>query len=186
MGTDLARTFETLVEPLLERLALRVRLRAGSIVGADAAEEDVVQTALATAWRLFPAHEHRGPQAFAAWLVAIVDHTIDDRVKYVRAKGRAGVRHVGTAHGDGAPPEAYDPRTSVTRLAARRETRRRLDAALRALEPRQRDVVVRHLLDGQTLGEIAAALGVTKNAAWERLHRGLERLRALVDGEVEA
>ena len=73
--------FEALVQPLLERLALHVRRRAGSAIGADCAEEDVVQTTLATAWRKFPEHEWRGPEAFWSWLLTIADHAISDRVK---------------------------------------------------------------------------------------------------------
>lgn len=174
--------FEALILPHLERLALHVRRSASSVVGADCDEEDVVQTALATAWRLFPDLEPRGPEATWGWLRQLADHAVSDRVKYVRAKGRAGVRHAGTVAPEAAL-EPRDPTTSVTRLAARRDLRRRVDQVLRGLEPGQREVVVRHLLDGQTLAEIARGLGVTKNAAWERLHRGLLRLRGALDGE---
>lgn len=43
------------------------------------------------------------------------------------------------------------------------------------------DVAERHLLVGQSLAEIAQALGVQRNAVWERLHRGLGRVRAALD-----
>lgn len=174
---DPRQDFEAAVEPHLERLALHVRRRAASVVGADCAEEDVVQATLVTAWRLWPEHDDRGAAALGAWLRALADGAIADRAKYRRAKGRDQVVRLGT---DCQP---YDPRTSITRLAARRDLRRRVDEALRALDAAQREVVERHLIDGQSLGEIAGALGVTKNAVWERLHRGLARVRAALDGE---
>jgi RNA polymerase sigma-70 factor, ECF subfamily len=173
------QSFEALVEPLLERLALHVRRRAASVVGADCAEEDLVQTTLTTAWRLFPEHDYRGPMAFWSWLLTIADHAIADRSKYRRAKGREEVSNIGTQAGR----EPYDPRTSITKLAARRDLRRKVDEVLRGLDAGQREVVERHLLQGQSLAEIARAVGVTKNAVWERLQGGLDRLRAALDGE---
>jgi RNA polymerase sigma factor (sigma-70 family) len=48
---------------------------------------------------------------------------------------------------------------------------------------RQREVVELHLLQGKSLAEVARLLGVSKNAVWERLQRGLERLREALGDE---
>ena len=42
-------------------------------------------------------------------------------------------------------------------------------------------VIERHLLNGATLGDIAEELGITKNAVWERVQRGLAHLREAMD-----
>lgn len=180
VAPDPEGSFQRTVEPHLGRLLLLARRRAAPVVGPDCDAEDVLQTALTTAWRLFPEFEDRGPEATFGWLAALLEGAVADRAKYRAAKGRGDVRHLESAHG--APPPAAIG-TSITRLAARREARVRIEQALVGLEPGQRDVVWRHLVEGQTLADIARQDGVTKNAVWERLRRGLARLRAALPGD---
>ena len=169
-----AAAFQTLLEPCRLRLAAFLRRHAGRSRGGDADEDDLLQIVLAEAWRRLGGCEDRGPEAFFRWLVAIARHVIHDRLKYLAAKGRAQLQ----APAEPAPwSQVAGSHTSVAGSAMRNESLRRLDEAFTRLEPRQRDVVGRHLLEGATLGEIAAALGITKNAVWERLHRGLAALR---------
>lgn len=166
--------FQELLEPCRLRLASFVRRHAGRGRGGDADEDDLLQIALAEAWRRLPAFEDRGPESFFRWLVLIARHAITDRLKYLDAKGRTHGRAPGEpARWSQVPGDA----TSVAGAAIRGESRRRLEHALEQLEPRQREVVARHLLEGDTLAEIATMLGITKNAVWERLHRGLAALR---------
>ncbi len=187
--------FEAAIEPVVGRLALYVRHRGASVLGAEWDEDDLLQEALARAWRLFDRFEPHGPDGLFAWLRALADGVVADRVKYRRAKGRGGVRHLeslaGRPDGPGggaarAPLEPAAPGTTVTRLAAQREARARVLAALDALAPQHREVVLRHLLAGETLAEVATALGVTKNAVWERLRRGLAALRAALPADLGA
>jgi RNA polymerase sigma factor (sigma-70 family) len=180
LAPDLETAFARTIEPHLGRLLLLARRRGAGVLGADCDAEDLLQTALVTAWRLFAEFEDRGPEATFGWLAALLEGSVADRVKYHAAKGRGAVRHLESAQG--APPPV-SVGTSITRLAARREARGRLDAALLELEPGQREVVSRHVIEGQSLAEIARALGVTKNAVFERLHRGLKRLRAALPGD---
>ena len=174
-----AEAFARLCTPLSGRLLLYIRRRAGRALGGDCDEEDLLQTVLAQVWKLLPSFEYRGRQAFYRWLVVLAQGAVADRVKYVVAKGRGNVRHL-ESFVDEAPGQAdpADPATSVSRRAARSEEFRRVEQALDGLEPRHREVVERYLLDGQSLATIAAELGVTKNAVWERLHRGTARLKA--------
>lgn len=173
--------FEATVEPALPRLALWVRRRGAALLGPDCDDEDVVQEVLVKAWRLFEGFEPRGPEAVFSWLAALAEGVLCDRSRYRAAKGRGEVRHLESRHGtDGAPADAPSTGTSITRLTQRREARRVVEAAIAALAPGQREVVELHLIDGQSLGEIARALGVTKNAVWERLRRGLVHVRDAV------
>ena len=41
-----------------------------------------------------------------------------------------------------------------------------LDACIRELTPKQRDVIIRHYWDDKTVAEIAASTGVSKQAAY--------------------
>ena len=145
---------------------------------ADWDGEDALQTVLATAWRCLPQFEYRGPRSVQRWLVALTDGAIQDRVKYLAAKGRGAVRHVESVAGPtGRPPEVWDPATSISRAAGRREDTDRVSAALAQLPQTDRDVVERHLLEAQSLGEISAELGHSKTVVWRALHRGLAALR---------
>lgn len=171
-----SQAFGELIDPLAMRLLLFIRARGARLLGSDCDAEDVLQKVLLRAWELFPQFEYRGPESVYRWLTALARGTLSDRIKYLQAKGRGSVRHRESLPGGG--PQPYDPATSVTKLAARRDELERVAKVLAVLEPKQRDVVERHLLGSQTLSEIAAELGISKNAVWERLHRGTARLRA--------
>ena len=150
-----ADAFARLVDPWTMRLTLLIRHVGGRVLGPDQDDEDLVQVVLA-----------RGAVA--------------DRRKYVEAKGRDTVRHLESAiDGPSAPPPTpIELATSISRIASRHEEEERAAAALAALPDHYREVVVPHLLEARSLREIAEGLGVTANAVWERLHRGLALMRA--------
>jgi RNA polymerase sigma factor (sigma-70 family) len=165
--------FADVVAPLAGRLLCFIGWRGGQVLRADCDGEDVLQATLVKAWSLLPGLEYRGPEALYGWLVALAEGLILDRARYLQAKGRGDARHVESGGGV-EPPAAV---TSVASRAARRETRARLADALARLPEPQRAVVHQHLIEGRPLSAVADALGVTKNAVWERLQRALERLR---------
>jgi len=171
-----AAAFEALVAPWLAPLEVLVLREGGGALGAEFAAEDAVQDALARAWRLLPEARFAGRRAFYAWLVALARAVLADRRKFRAAERRRGTRAL---PGEELPAAV----TSVARRAMRREEAAMLARALDALPEPQREVVVRHLVEAATLSEIAAALGVTKNAVWERLRRGLAALRARLDAD---
>ena len=173
-----ADAFARLVLPWMLRLHACVRRQLGSAARADADAEDLLQVVLLRAWELLPQFVPTGPDAFYRSLVALVRGAAGDRRKYLGAKGRGAVVHLQTDADGRRPSPALDPGLTVTRVVAQREDLQRLLALLDALPPTQRAVVERHLLEAASLSEIAAELGVTKNAVWERLQRGLATLRA--------
>jgi RNA polymerase sigma factor (sigma-70 family) len=61
-------------------------------------------------------------------------------------------------------------------LAVRRE----LDEALMGLGAMDREVVTRRYLQGQAVGEVAAAVGMSENTAGRRISRALEKLRVML------
>ncbi len=173
-----ARAFEALIEPHATPLVLLVSRLAAGRLGPDADADDLLQTVLARAWKLLPEIEFRGDRPLYAWLVALARGALQDRGKYVRAKNRAGSRHLESeTDGRRAFAEPAAPMTSVATSMQRREECERLAHALAGLPPKYRDVIEQHVLEARSLGEIAATLDLTKNAVWERLHRGMARLR---------
>jgi RNA polymerase sigma-70 factor (ECF subfamily) len=136
--------------------------RAAWLVVHDAtAAEDVAQEAFLAAVRALDRFDRRRP--FGPWLHRIV---VNRAIDYARARELR--REVADA---GVEPAAVD------RADAPGED---VVAALSALPPDQRAVIVmRHLL-GFTPGEIASALGLPRGTVNSRLRRGLDGLQEAV------
>jgi RNA polymerase sigma-70 factor, ECF subfamily len=137
--------------------------RAAWLVVHDAsAAEDVAQEAFLAAVRSLDRFDRRRP--FGPWLHRIV---VNRAIDYARARElRREVADAGVEPAVVDRPDA--PGDDVL-------------AALAALPPDQRAVIVmRHLL-GFTPGEIAAALGLPRGTVNSRLRRGLDGLQALVE-----
>jgi len=82
-------------------------------------------------------------------------------------------------HAEGLNAEGQDPASKVERQL----TVERVESALGALDPIQREVVVLRFLVGLSLREVAAALDKTVAAIKSLQHRGLAALRvALQEG----
>jgi RNA polymerase sigma-70 factor, ECF subfamily len=139
----------------------RAHRAAWLVVHDAAAAEDVAQEAFLAAVRALDRFDRRRP--FGPWLHRIV---VNRAIDYARARELR--REVADA---GVEPAAVDvagaPGDDVL-------------AALAALPPDQRAVIVmRHLL-GFTPGEIAAALGLPRGTVNSRLRRGLDGLQEAV------
>jgi RNA polymerase sigma-70 factor (ECF subfamily) len=136
--------------------------RAAWLVVHDAtAAEDVAQEAFLAAVRSLDRFDRRRP--FGPWLHRIV---VNRAIDYARARELR--REVAGAAVEPAAPEVADaPSEDVL-------------AALAALPPEQRAVIVlRHLL-GFTPGEIASALDLPRGTVNSRLRRGLDGLQEAV------
>jgi RNA polymerase sigma-70 factor (ECF subfamily) len=137
--------------------------RAAWLVVHDAtAAEDVAQEAFLAAVRSLDRFDRRRP--FGPWLHRIV---VNRAIDYARARELR--REVAaTASEPVAPSDRMAPDDDVL-------------AALAALPPDQRAVIVmRHLL-GFTPGEIAKSLGLPRGTVNSRLRRGLDGLQEVVE-----
>jgi RNA polymerase sigma-70 factor (ECF subfamily) len=137
--------------------------RAAWLVVHDAtAAEDVAQEAFLAAVRSLDRFDRRRP--FGPWLHRIV---VNRAIDYARARELR--REVAAAPSDPvAPPDCTAPAEDLL-------------AALAALPPDQRAVIVmRHLL-GFTPGEIATSLGLPRGTVNSRLRRGLDGLQEVVE-----
>ncbi|NCG21511.1 MAG: sigma-70 family RNA polymerase sigma factor [Rhodobacterales bacterium] len=59
--------------------------------------------------------------------------------------------------------------------------RQALGVAIQALSPAFRDVIVLHQIEGLSASEVAAALNISTNTVWTRLHRARQQMRAALD-----
>jgi RNA polymerase sigma-70 factor, ECF subfamily len=133
--------------------------RAAYLVTHDAAAaEDIAQEAFLAALRSLHRFDRRRP--FGPWLHRIVVNRAIDWTRARQLRGEVELEER-TAFVDAADPSDAD----------------RLAAAIAALPPEQRAVIVlRHLLE-YTPGEIAALLGLPRGTVNSRLRRGLDALK---------
>lgn len=158
------RDFLRAVAPIVRGIA---RARAGGL-GADACEDIVQETLLAIHRKR---HTWREDLPVRPWLYAIVRFKVVDAF---RARGRRvelpieDFAEVLPAEPGTDPLEARDAERAVAQLAGR---------------PAQ---VVRAIgLEGASVADTSAALGMTETAVRVALHRGLRRLAQLREGLVK-
>lgn len=132
------------------------------VVGDAAAAEDIAQESFLAAVRALDRFDRRRP--FGPWLHRIV---VNRSIDWARSRALRRETFL-----DGPEPAA-DEREPAGRVEE-------LAAALAALQPEQRAVVVlRYLLD-YTPGEIARLLDLPRGTVNSRLRRGLDRLQEAV------
>lgn len=130
-----------------------------------AAAEDIAQEAMLAAVRAIDGFDRRRP--FRPWLHRIV---VNRSLDWVKARQRRPEVSGDQAAGAEAPPPAD-------------EMSAELMAALGALDPDQRALVVlRHVL-GYRSSELAGMLGMPAATVRTRLARALHQLRSLLEGE---
>lgn len=126
--------------------------------------KDIVQDTLLAAARGL--HEFRGGASLSTWLFAIArSFCIKKRRRRVDAPSQLMSLEADDARAvasEAAPPDE---------AAGDREIGAALDAAIGALEPMYREVLVLRDVEGLTAQEVASVLGVTVDAVKSRLHR---------------
>jgi RNA polymerase sigma-70 factor (ECF subfamily) len=149
---------------------------------------DVVQEALADAYQHLDDYLRHRPLPFYPWLRQIAwERLVDLHRRHIDARRRSVAREeVLDMELPDESAEALVDRlvargTSPSRLLIREELRSRVQAALAALAPRDREVLVMRYLEQLTAVEIAEVLGIGVGAVRMRLVRALERLRSDLD-----
>lgn len=152
------------VSPLIRGIA---RSR-GSGLGPDACEDIVQETLLAIHQKR---HTWREDMAVRPWLYAIVRYKVVDAF---RARGR----RVQVPIEDFAELLAAEPGPEPTE-------RQDAERVIAQLDPRSARIVRAIGLEGSSIAETSAALGMTETAVRVALHRGLKRLARLRERMVE-
>ncbi|MGN6525611.1 MAG: RNA polymerase sigma factor [Burkholderiaceae bacterium] len=147
------------LQPDVRRYARR-QCRPGSVI------EDVVQEALVVLYRRLGSV--RDPLAIGGWLLRVVTRLcMLPALALIRGAEQIAERHE-AAH------LAHVPRDDL-----------RLDLvrALESLPATHREIVLLRDMEQMTIAEIAAALGLTREAAKSRLHRARTLLREYLRGD---
>ena len=156
------REFE---ERLAECGPLAYRVARG-VLRNDADAEDVAQEALLRAYRRFDGL--RDAQRFRGWLVRIVFRLALDRARTAK---RREVRET-----EWAQPARRPAPATAEELAASSEFQAHFDRALDALPDKLRLVLLLAAMEGHTLEEVAAMLGLPIGTVKSRLFAGRKKL----------
>jgi RNA polymerase sigma-70 factor (ECF subfamily) len=142
----------------------------------DAARaEDAVADALAAVW--VKCGSWRGESSAGTWVYSVAYRVIIDHARTRRRWWRF-FRH------EAEEPQAPDPTAKVDERDRVRHLAQRLDAALATLSHEDRALVHLHYYEGQSLADIAAITGATRDALKMRLSRARAKLRdVLGDGD---
>lgn len=172
------RAFASLLDAESVRLQVYIRRRIGRARRADYDADDIFQVVATHAWQSLDRFEDRGAGSFQRWLVAIAEHAISDRLKYLDAKGRGEALHMPShSAGESWTREPMDPRTSVSILASRREAVEQLERAMNGLDEDVRHLLDLHFLEARSLSSIADDLALPKSVVWDRLQVALAQLK---------
>ncbi len=160
---------------LLERHAASVYRFGLKMCGNPQDAQDIVQeTLLAAAQGL---RDFRGDASLHTWLYTVArSFCIKKHRSSKFAPSTLESLEASPAHAD-LPSAAPQPDA----LAENHELGRALEAALAALEPSQREVILLRDVEGLTAPEVGAILGVSVDAVKSRLHRARAELRARME-----
>jgi RNA polymerase sigma-70 factor (ECF subfamily) len=170
------------------RLRQMIACRLDRRLAARVDPSDVVQDVLAEAARRLSDYLRERPLPFYPWLRQLAaDRLIDLHRRHVRAQRRSVRREEPDRLG--LPDESADvlaerlatSATGPSQRLLRQEVRQRVRTALEQLPPRDREVLELRHLEGLSVAETAAALGLSAAAVKTRHLRALTRLRTLLD-----
>ena len=131
--------------------------------------QDAVHDAFLTAWRKYDML--RDPDRLEAWFDRIVVNTCRDRM---RRNHRLQVRDISA----GPDIAGSDPTAAVSAEVV-------MEHALERLRPDDRIVLALRFYRDMKVDDIAAAMDIRPRAAASRLHRALERLRRILEQDLE-
>jgi RNA polymerase sigma-70 factor, ECF subfamily len=158
---------------LVERESAAVIRACHRILGDIHEAEDAAQEAFVTAFRSLAGWRADGP--FGAWLTRIAI-----RIALRRAQKRRDVRWIDPAAPDRPLDLPGGPDPAVTSIRAERAAAVR--AAVARLDEPYRETVALRFFGDLTLDEIATQTGRPLGTVKTHLHRGLIRLRGVVEG----
>lgn len=129
------------------------------LVGPSPDVEDLVQTTLEAAIGAFP--RFRGEASISTWLMRIATHVTMDHLRRRQVRRAADLRLVTTEEAGIAslPDSAADARRRLERL------HRHLDA----IEAKKRVAFVLHVVEGNSIEEVAALVGASRAATKARI-----------------
>lgn len=128
--------------------------------------QDIAQEAFVGAWR--DLGKLRDPERFGAWVAGIARNVARGQTRTWARRQREAER--------APPPATTDERTPFDEVAAR-EDHDLLGACLAKLDVAHREALILFYLEGQSIAQVSARLGLDEALVRQRLSRGRKALR---------
>jgi len=176
------------LEPYRGHLAMLARLQVAPRFRNRIDLSGVVQQTMVEAWRAGPQFQEYSAPHRVAWLRSALAHNLADAMRKLGTAKRNISQERSLADALAQSSARLETllatsQTSPSQQVVQHELLLRLPQALARLPENQRLAVELHHLEGRTLAAVADALGLSKPAVAGLVHRGLKRLRELLDGE---
>lgn len=157
-------------------LLIAIEQRLGPELSRRVTPEDIFQDVMVVLCQQAARLEWRGPAAFRAWVLTVIEHRIADAA---RGQGPADAKlaHPGHAAVDPALAEAVAHTTTPGRMAALLEEASAIREALSGLPDLDRRILIARIIEGRTLEGVASELGMTIGSVRHRLRMGAELYR---------
>jgi RNA polymerase sigma-70 factor (ECF subfamily) len=170
---------------LMARIERKLPLGLRSVI----APEDLLQEAFLEVCRRIRTFKPESPQAFARWLVMIVDSRLIDAVRARESAKRGGAWQAVDPQGGASSATPllellYADSHSPSRSVAGHDVEAAIHAAVSGLKADYGEAVRLRFLEGLSISEVATRMGRTEWSVHKLCSRGLAHLReALGDGE---
>jgi RNA polymerase sigma-70 factor (ECF subfamily) len=153
-----------------------IRLRMGPALRADVESRDVLQAVLLKSFQ--DLRRGTAPASLMAWLSAIAQNEIRDRIDYLRRARRDVARRAPLDEAEAVPAPVRQALSQVI-LGEQAE---RVERALEALPEAQREIILLRHLEELTFPEIAVRLGKSADACRMQLARAMAVLTIALHG----
>jgi RNA polymerase sigma-70 factor (ECF subfamily) len=182
------RAWETLLNQHRERLRRMIALRLHDSLQGRVDPSDIIQEASLDAVRRLPEYVRNPEVSFFLWLRFLTAQRLQEQHRrHLGARARDARREISLDQplGPGTTSAALAAQllgrlSSPSEAAIRHERRLRLQDALNALEPLDREVLALRHYEQLSNGETALLLGIDKSAASKRYARALIRLKQML------
>ena len=178
------RALEALLGSVHDRLLGRAARKIGPEWRGRIDPDDLLQETYVQAVADLGSFRDADEEPFYRWIASILDHRFIDAVRRLRAKkrgeGRAAVAPAGLSRHESFLGQCLPDLGTPSILPRRQEAVAAMMVAIARLEPDQRMVVQRLMLDQEPLDEIARDMGRSEDAVRRMGSRAVEKLRALM------
>lgn len=153
------------IRPIVVRY---VRARIGTAERSGLSADDVAQEVCLAAMQALPRYQDQG-RPFLAFVYGIAAHKVADAH---RAAGR------NKADPTDVVPERFSVDAGPEQLAMNADSAARMEALLKVLPEKQREILILRVVVGMSADEVAEAVGSTAGAVRVAQHRALARLKS--------
>jgi len=178
------RALETVLGSVHDRLLGRAARKIGPEWQGRIDPDDLLQETYIQAVSDFGSYKDSDEDSFYRWISTILDHRFIDAVRRLRAKkrgeGRAAVAPGAMSRHESFLGQCLPDLNTPSVVTRRQEAVAAMMVAIARLEPDQRMVVQRLMLDGEPIADVARDMERSEDAVRRLGSRAVEKLRGFM------